>query len=218
MTKAVNSHGKPRRILSDPGKEFNNSIIQEWVRDNQIEWKFSSPGHHQTIGAVENTNKSLFTIIKKLCNYGNKFWLKVIKIATDSLNISFNRSIGMSPFLLKYGFQPILECDKIHGIKVKHKNLNELKRIRDIYWNKYTKSIIQGKKENKITFNENDPVLIYKEQTKSKQHSKWHDGYTNKDKISPHAYIVLKGTKQYRLNKSHLKYEHSKKGDVVTNQ
>ena len=66
----INKHGIPTRILTDPGLEFNNKETKELAQNFNFRWEFSSPRHHETIGAVERANQTLFNILKRLTNFG----------------------------------------------------------------------------------------------------------------------------------------------------
>lgn len=115
----IKKHGIPERILSDSGLEFENKHVQNLAINNNIKWEFGSPYHHQTTGAVERANQTLRNILRKLTNFGRIKWSSILEKATLAMNLSFNRSIGTSPYLLKHGSLPVLEVDKEFGISNK---------------------------------------------------------------------------------------------------
>ncbi|KAF9760594.1 Retrovirus-related Pol polyprotein from transposon [Nosema granulosis] len=201
----IQKHGKPTRIVSDCGLEFKNNRIQTLARTLGIKWEFASPAHHQTIGAVERANQTLWQKIRKLSEFGDNDWEKKVGIAARATNISFNRAIKTSPFILKYGKLPTLEIDK----KLGHitQELDHERILAKVYQNRknYRREIEKGKKRAKDTFRIGDRVLVYKKQLSDKIKAEWIPGYTILEKIEPDAYIVTKGTSKCRLNKSHLK-------------
>lgn len=111
----IRKHGRPETIYSDNGLEFNNSHISRICEKFEIKWIFNSPGHHKAIGAVERVNQTLFNKLKKLCSYRDIGWDKHIEEAVYATNISFNRSINTSPYILTQGKHPDLKIDKKYG-------------------------------------------------------------------------------------------------------
>ncbi|KAF9763576.1 Transposon Tf2-6 polyprotein [Nosema granulosis] len=104
----LNKHGTPSRILSDNGLEFGNKHVQKLAEEYGFEWAFSSPYHHQTVGAIERVNQSLMSRIKKLTNFGRDDWTRYVELATTAVNISYHRAIGCSPYVFRFGKQPEL--------------------------------------------------------------------------------------------------------------
>ena len=54
----------PRILVSDNGKQFDNSAIKGFCSELVIKNHYSSPAHPQANGQVEVTNRSLLKIIK----------------------------------------------------------------------------------------------------------------------------------------------------------
>ncbi|KAF9762051.1 Retrovirus-related Pol polyprotein from transposon 17.6 [Nosema granulosis] len=108
----IKKHGKPQRILSDCGLEFCNKPLKTFIEKHNLTWEYASPFHHQTTGAVERAIQTFMNKLKKLTNYGEINWTKQVEAATLAVNLSFNRAIGNSPFVLKHGRLPELNVDK----------------------------------------------------------------------------------------------------------
>jgi hypothetical protein len=62
----LEKHGIPRRIWTDNGLEFNNTEVKNLIKENNILFTFSSPNHHQTVGAVERVNQTLINKLKTI--------------------------------------------------------------------------------------------------------------------------------------------------------
>ena len=215
----IKKHGIPKRILTDFGLGFKNKETEGLAEKYLFQWEFSSPHHHNTVGAVERVNQTLMNKLKKLTEFGEKDWIPLLQAATEATNISFQRAIGTSPYVLKYGKNPILAIDEITGIQPKQKNLISLRAKRDDNWKRYVKNNIQkGKVEIKNNLRIGDPVLVFREPLKNKFAEAWFPGYKIIKEISPDGFEIQKGSSRIRANKKHLKKDTTKKigeGDVV---
>ena len=104
-------HGVPKTILTDCGLEFKNESTMRLSEHYGFEWIFSSPRHHETVGAVERVNKTLFNILKRLTNYGEKSWENQLNSAVYAYNISFHRALNTSPYVIKFAKTPTILID-----------------------------------------------------------------------------------------------------------
>ncbi|KAI4292185.1 hypothetical protein PAPHI01_2496, partial [Pancytospora philotis] len=102
----IEKHGIPTKIISDVGTEFNNALLLREMEARGIQWIFASPDHHQTIGAVERVNQTLFGKLKKLTNFGEISWNDRLEQATKAVNMSFHRGLRTSPYIFKHGYLP----------------------------------------------------------------------------------------------------------------
>ncbi|KAI5152821.1 hypothetical protein ENBRE01_3034 [Enteropsectra breve] len=59
-------------FLSDNGLEFKSTITQQLTNTLGIKWKFGSPYHLETQGAVERFNGTILKKIRKLSNFNHK--------------------------------------------------------------------------------------------------------------------------------------------------
>lgn len=57
--------GIPQCIISDNGRQFDSDYYCQWLAELGIKVKYSSPGHPQANGYVEETNKTIVGILKK---------------------------------------------------------------------------------------------------------------------------------------------------------
>ena len=57
-------YGIPRVLVSDNGKQFDNSAFRNFCSELGIRNHYSSPAHPQANGQVEVTNRTLLKIIK----------------------------------------------------------------------------------------------------------------------------------------------------------
>lgn len=204
--KILKRHGIPERILTDNGCEFRNQSIEKLKAKYKLKWEFNSPGHHETMGCVERANKSIFSNIRKLSNYGKQDWRKVIEDATYGYNISLNRAIGTSPMLIKYGRVPDMEVDKIYDKVGWTTPIDHLRKVRDKKFREYAeKNIVKGKRFDGRRFEIGEKVLIFKDNNEGKIETKWKEGYKVMKVVREGSYVVSDGVRSFHLNKEFIK-------------
>ena len=143
----IKKHRIPQRILTDNGLEFKNQYADRLKGKYGFEWTYNSPGHHKTVGAIERANQTMFEKLKKLTEFGKMNWEKLVAKATEATNISFNRSIQTSPFIMKFGKVPMLEIDKEMGQNEIVKPIRESQHKRQEGLESYlSRDIVKGKK------------------------------------------------------------------------
>ena len=126
----IQNHGTPKRILTDVGLEFKNSIISKLCSEYNIIQEFASPNHHQTVGAVERVNQTIFDIIKKLSNYGHTSWENKLEPAVRATNMSFHRALRTFSLILKYGKLPLFDFQKQKKEKDRNISKREVQKYR----------------------------------------------------------------------------------------
>lgn len=218
-TLIINKHGIPEKILSDSGLEFENKNVKLFTDNKGIKWISGSPYHHNTCGAVERAIQTFMNKLKRLTEFEKKSISQWTQQATAAYNISFNRSIDSSPFILKYGRHPVMKVDKLLKIEIPNcPPLQDIYEIRNKHWVSYSKKDIQeGIKSVPNDFKVGDKVLIYHEPLKGKLSSNWTTGFIILEKSSEDSYIVSNGKSTMRLNKKHLKHDKTlSEGDVVS--
>ncbi|WUR03435.1 reverse transcriptase [Vairimorpha necatrix] len=174
----IEKHGIPERILTDNGPEFINSDIKDLAEKNGIDWQYSSPEHHETVGAVEKANQTLMKILNKITDFGRASWKNKLPEATRCLNLK-NKL-------------PMLSVDKALDKEEVTFAAEETKSKRDENFEKYKKAIVKGKVEVAKKLNVSDKVLIYRETKSQKFKCNWEDGYVITEIILPDAYVVKK--------------------------
>ena len=123
---------------------------------------FAPPFHHQTTGAVEKVIETIMNKIKRLTEFGKERWSKAVERATLEVNLSYNRAIETSSFILTKGRLPELDIDKelmqprIYVSKISIKNR------RDSKFKKYKSQIFKGKRELQKSYSIGEVVLIFR--------------------------------------------------------
>ncbi|KAI5151211.1 hypothetical protein ENBRE01_1973 [Enteropsectra breve] len=205
----LNKHGRPSVILTDNGLEFKNTECENLAKDNNFEWVYNSPDHHETVGAVERANQSLWRKIQKLSEYGRYKWESTVEKAVYAMNISHHRALGTSPYILQNRQHPRLPIDETthcHIPQVDQPRLyDNIEKLRT----RYDEEIKGGKRLIKRNIAVGDPVLIYRKALSDKLKEKWHSGFTVQKLIGDDAYQVVKGSTVYRMNKEYVKRDTS---------
>lgn len=158
----IKKHGTPCIIYSDNGFEFKAKEVQNLANMYKISWRFCCPNYHRSIGAIERSNKSLLDKLRCLNEFNDENWEKKIKNATYALDISFNRSIDSSPFILKFGMEPIFPINfklKIYKRKIPiQKSVENRNSKFPIY---VKKNITNSKIKTRNNYYVGEYVLIY---------------------------------------------------------
>ncbi|KAI5148608.1 hypothetical protein ENBRE01_0423 [Enteropsectra breve] len=201
----IRKHGIPRRILSDRGREFYNSLCKELAAKEGFVWDYNAVGHHESMGCVERANQTLLRKIMKLSNFGANRWESAVRKAVFACNISPNRAIGTSPYLLRRGISPVIPIDIKLGKHQVTINKEELLIIRSKTKENYNDEIVKGKIKIKEEFECDQAVLIMRDMPRAKLESKWEEGYTIVGKAGNDSYVVSNGKSKLTLNKAHIK-------------
>jgi len=59
-------HCTPKRIESENGAHFKNSLINSWAKDHGIEWIYHIPCHAPASGKIEQYSGLLKTMLKAM--------------------------------------------------------------------------------------------------------------------------------------------------------
>lgn len=90
-----------------------------------------SPYLHNTPGAVKRVIQTLMNKLRKLCDFGRFSLERCLEKATFAVKISFNGSINTSPYIFKFGKEPILNIDTSMKPKLRNEPIQEIAKRRD---------------------------------------------------------------------------------------
>lgn len=102
VEKWILKFGCPNTVLTDCGTEFVNALFKEVCKLLKIETETSTPYRHETLGALENSHKSLNNYIR-LYTTKNSWW-KTLPYFEFAYNSTEHSSTGYSPFEILYGY------------------------------------------------------------------------------------------------------------------
>ena len=101
----------PRVLVSDNGKQFDNSEFRNFCLELRIKNHYSSPAHPQANEQVEVTNRSLFKIIKTHLEGAKGIWLDKLPSVLWAYRTTARTPTGEALFRLTYGTEAIIPAE-----------------------------------------------------------------------------------------------------------
>ena len=95
-------YGIPRVLVSDNGKQFDNSAFRNFCLELGIKNHYSSPAHPQVNGQVEVTNRTLLKIIKTRLEGAKGIWPNELPSVLWAYRTTARTPTGETPFQLTY--------------------------------------------------------------------------------------------------------------------
>ncbi|KAI5173368.1 hypothetical protein PAEPH01_1922 [Pancytospora epiphaga] len=201
-----------KHFLSDNGLEFKSSEVIEKLKTLGVRWKFGSPYHPQTQGAVERFNHTIIQKIKKLSNFKPHHWDLHVHPAVQAYNWSFHRAINCSPHEMFSGHIPVFKTDEglLSQQFTPQITSHYLKTRREAIRGKYENEF-SGTVTAKTKFKEGDSVLKYNyAPTLTKLDPQWEPGFiVNRIKQDGKSAVISKNGVSYTANKIHLRLDTS---------
>ncbi|CAL8992338.1 unnamed protein product [Prunus brigantina] len=103
--------GLPNAIVTDNGKQFDCSRFRHLCSRFNINIFFASPAHPQSNGQVEAINKIIKKTLKKKLGAAKGNWPEILPEALWSINTSYRRSTGETPFSLAFGTEAVVPVE-----------------------------------------------------------------------------------------------------------
>lgn len=117
--------GLPDSIISDHGGQFISEFWNKVCQILKIKIKLSTTKHAQTDRQTEITNQYLQQRLQPYINFAMDNWsefLPIIDFTTSSLP---QESVGVSPFMIKKGYQPRISFNWRDPVPPQRLTLNE---------------------------------------------------------------------------------------------
>jgi len=205
-------NGFPKVLVSDNGAQFVGRTFTKWLSQNGISHTKSSPYHPQGNGVVERLHRTLGAIIAKTTETkGN--WASVVPRALYFIRSVPSESTGLSPFLLKQGWEPETPLGLLYDAWLDHEleglelcefvqeNSERIEHLREMGVLKLRETGDERKRkwDNKAKergFKAEDEVLMRKAGLCGKLESSWSGPYTVIKQNSPLSYSIDMGDRK----------------------
>ena len=200
LHKWIYRFGQPKTVVSDCGKVFESSEIQDLAKSMDIKWIFSSPYDHQSNGLAERTIRTARDMIVTSLKTGGreKRWDEILPRVEFSINCSIQKSTGYSPMEIVFGRKI-----NIHSPFVENRE-NSTKEVVTRNLKRAAEKLSQFEKDKRVErkFNIGQKVLVKKEPNKRKKDDFLYEGPYEILKFQTPHQVVLKtpgGTKNRRI-------------------
>ena len=128
--------GNPARIISDRGSAFTSADFKEYCNKESIEHVLITTGVPRGNGQVERINRIIIPVLTKLCLNDSAKWYSQVDRVQRSINSTYQRSVGMSPFELMFGIKmrhaeetKILDLIQQEAIEIFNSERNDLRNV-----------------------------------------------------------------------------------------
>ncbi|KAK2991305.1 hypothetical protein RJ640_024570 [Escallonia rubra] len=103
--------GIPRVLVTDNGKQFDNSTFRSFCTNLSIEQRFTSVAHPQTNGQTKVTNRTLLQGIKKRLDGAKSLWVEELPKILWAYNTTTRTPTGETPFSLSFGTEALIPME-----------------------------------------------------------------------------------------------------------
>ena len=103
--------GVPRVLVSDNGRQSNNTPFREFCEQLGINNHYSSPSHPQANGQAEVANRSLLKIIKTQLEGAKGIWPDELPGVLWAYRTTVRTPAGETPFKLAYGSEVVIPAE-----------------------------------------------------------------------------------------------------------
>lgn len=158
-------YGIPTVILTDQGTEFMSSVFKEVCQILGINKLNSTSYHHQTIGSLENSHKSLKNYLRIQISKHPETWSSWIPFWCFSYNNSVHTETKYTPYELVFGKVSILPSNVTNSIDPMYAFDNypiELKFRLQTAWQDASKNLVSSKVKRKQIYDKKTNEISYK--------------------------------------------------------
>lgn len=145
--------GNPERLISDRGSAFTSHEFENYCKENFIEHILITTGVPRGNGQVERLNRTIISVLTKLCASDEMQWYKHVKKVHIILNSTHQRSIGTTPFELLVG-RPMKRKEDLQILQlIEDENKKHYNEYRDQQRAKAKNEILKIQEENCKNYN-----------------------------------------------------------------
>ncbi|XP_027096297.2 uncharacterized protein [Coffea arabica] len=103
--------GIPRALVSDNGRQFVDRSLQKWCTELGIQQHFTSVGHPQANGQVENVNRTILHGLKTRIESARTGWLDELPTILWAYRTTPRTATQETPFALVYGVEAVIPAE-----------------------------------------------------------------------------------------------------------
>nr|XP_027088665.1 uncharacterized protein LOC113710014 [Coffea arabica] len=103
--------GIPHVLVSDNGRQFADSALQGWCSELGIRQHFTSVGHPQANGQVENVNRTILHGLKTRMEFARTGWLDELPTILWAYRTTPRTATQETPFALTYGAEAVIPAE-----------------------------------------------------------------------------------------------------------
>jgi transposase InsO family protein len=106
MDKVILVYGRPEKLLSDNGGEFDNELMRQVCEGVGIKKVYTTPYRPQSDGMVERFNRTLLRLLTCYVDSTQMHWDDTLPYVLFAYNTSISSATGEKPFTDIYGKDP----------------------------------------------------------------------------------------------------------------
>jgi len=99
-------HGLPRFLIGDRDTRYTSHFFKNLMSELKTTLCLSTAYHPQSDGNTERCHRTIEQILRAFVHTDNFNWLSSLSLAEFAYNNNVHSSIGHSPFVANYGFDP----------------------------------------------------------------------------------------------------------------
>ncbi|XP_071921925.1 uncharacterized protein [Coffea arabica] len=103
--------GIPRVLISDNGRQFADSSLQGWCAELGIRQHFTSVGHSQANGQVENVNRTILHGLRTRIESAQTGWINELPTILWAYRTTPRTATEETPFALTYGAEAVIPAE-----------------------------------------------------------------------------------------------------------
>ena len=126
VNQLINRHGVVETLLTDKGREFQNSLLKDICKRLKINQTNVSAYHPSANGLVERMNLQVGNTLRTITEGYPQDWDQYLSHVQMALNTAIHGSVGDSPHFLLYGRDPKIAMATLFGIPSQPEDIEQM--------------------------------------------------------------------------------------------
>ena len=116
----IRAYGLPRKIISDRGTQFESVLWYEVMQRMGLKVALATIHYPQTNGLTEHINRTLISMIRKVCIDQHSKWVEALQLLEFAYNNSSHSITRVSPFRAIQGSDLIVPASLLLPVATDH--------------------------------------------------------------------------------------------------